>query len=54
MSRSELFVEQRGGASWLLTTEPNDIVAPIQPEAMSVILTTEEECDVLDACAVGR
>ena len=29
-----------------LTTEPNDIVAPIHPKAMPVILTTEEECEV--------
>ena len=29
-----------------LTTEANDIVAPIHPKAMPVILTTEEECEV--------
>jgi putative SOS response-associated peptidase YedK len=29
-----------------LTTEPNGVVAPIHPNAMPVILTTEEECDV--------
>jgi putative SOS response-associated peptidase YedK len=29
-----------------LTTEPNDVVGPIHPKAMPVILTTAEECDV--------
>jgi putative SOS response-associated peptidase YedK len=29
-----------------LTNEPNDVVAPIHPKAMPVILTTSEECDV--------
>jgi putative SOS response-associated peptidase YedK len=29
-----------------LTTEPNDVVGPIHPKAMPVILTTPEECDV--------
>jgi putative SOS response-associated peptidase YedK len=29
-----------------LTTEPNDVVAPIHPKAMPVILTTSEEYDV--------
>jgi putative SOS response-associated peptidase YedK len=29
-----------------LTTEPNAVVAPINPKAMPVILTTEEERDV--------
>lgn len=29
-----------------LTTEPNDVVAPIHPKAMPVILTTEEQRDV--------
>lgn len=29
-----------------LTTEPNDMVAPIHPKAMPVILTTAEEIDV--------
>ena len=29
-----------------LTTEPNDVVAPIHPKAMPVILTIGEECDV--------
>jgi putative SOS response-associated peptidase YedK len=29
-----------------LTCEPNDVVAPIHPKAMPVILTTEEERDV--------
>jgi putative SOS response-associated peptidase YedK len=29
-----------------LTTSPNDIVAPIHPKAMPVILTTDEERDV--------
>jgi putative SOS response-associated peptidase YedK len=28
-----------------LTCEPNAVVAPIHPKAMSVILTTPEECD---------
>jgi putative SOS response-associated peptidase YedK len=29
-----------------LTSEPNDVVAPIHLKAMPVILTTPEECDV--------
>lgn len=29
-----------------LTTEPNEIVAPIHPKAMPVILTTSEECGI--------
>ena len=29
-----------------LTTEPNDVVEPIHPKAMPLILTTPEECDV--------
>lgn len=29
-----------------LTTEPNDVVAPIHPKAMPVILTTKEEIEV--------
>jgi putative SOS response-associated peptidase YedK len=29
-----------------LTTEPNDVVAPIQPKAMPVILTTPEEIEI--------
>ncbi|RJF70877.1 SOS response-associated peptidase [Rhodopseudomonas palustris] len=29
-----------------LTTEPNDVVAPVHPKAMPVILTTAEEFDV--------
>jgi putative SOS response-associated peptidase YedK len=29
-----------------LTTKPNTVVAPIQPKAMPVILTTPEEIDV--------
>jgi hypothetical protein len=29
-----------------LTTSPNDVVAPIHPKAMPVILTTDEERDV--------
>ena len=28
-----------------LTAESNDIVAPIHPKAMPVILTTEEDCE---------
>jgi putative SOS response-associated peptidase YedK len=34
-----------------LTTEPNEVVAPIHPKAMPVLLTTDEEFDVwLRAC----
>ena len=29
-----------------LTTEPNDVVRPVHSEAMPVMLTTQEECDV--------
>jgi putative SOS response-associated peptidase YedK len=29
-----------------LTTQPNEVVAPIHPKAMPVILTTDEERDV--------
>jgi hypothetical protein len=29
-----------------LTTAPNVVVAPIQPKAVAVILTTDEERDV--------
>lgn len=29
-----------------LTTEPNDVVAPVHPKAMPVILTTDEEFDI--------
>jgi putative SOS response-associated peptidase YedK len=29
-----------------LTTSPNDVVAPIHPKAMPVILTTDDERDV--------
>ncbi|KQQ36528.1 hypothetical protein ASG19_08875 [Rhizobium sp. Leaf306] len=29
-----------------LTTDPNEIVKPIHPKAMPVILTTEEECEI--------
>jgi putative SOS response-associated peptidase YedK len=29
----------------LLTTEPNDLVAPVHPKAMPVILTTAEEIE---------
>jgi hypothetical protein len=36
----------------LLTTAPNSIVAPIHPQALPVILTTDQERDV-DACALG-
>jgi hypothetical protein len=36
-----------------LTTAPNAVVAPILPKAMPVILTTDEERDVLDARAMG-
>jgi putative SOS response-associated peptidase YedK len=36
-----------------LTTAPNAIVEPIHPKAMPVILTTPEECDGMDARAVG-
>jgi putative SOS response-associated peptidase YedK len=28
-----------------LTTEPNDVVAPVHPKAMPVILTTAEEIE---------
>ena len=36
-----------------LTTAPNAIVEPIHPKAMPVILTTPEECDGMDARAMG-
>jgi putative SOS response-associated peptidase YedK len=29
-----------------LTTEPNDVVAPVHPKAMLVILTSPDECDI--------
>jgi putative SOS response-associated peptidase YedK len=29
-----------------LTTEPNDVVAPVHPKAMPVILTSPNECDI--------
>jgi putative SOS response-associated peptidase YedK len=39
-------VEGRHLLYGFLTSEPNDIVRPIHPKAMPVILTTPEECDV--------
>lgn len=39
-------VEGRHLLYGFLTSEPNDIVAPIHPKAMPVILRTEEERDV--------
>ncbi len=29
-----------------LTTNPNDVVKPIHPKAMPVLLTTREECEI--------
>ena len=29
-----------------LTTEPNDVVAPIHPKALLVVLTTREQVDI--------
>jgi hypothetical protein len=37
----------------LLTTTPNAVVEPLQSKAMPVILTADEDFDVLDACALG-
>jgi len=39
-------VEGRHLLYGFLTTEPNDVVRPIHPKAIPVILTTPEECDV--------
>src|SRR3954452_10394665 len=47
-------------ALWLPNDRPNDIVAPIHPKPMPVILTTEEECEVWmrasgnEACRLQR
>ncbi|RYG86713.1 MAG: hypothetical protein EON58_21425, partial [Alphaproteobacteria bacterium] len=29
-----------------LTTDPNEVVKPIHPKAMPVLLTTKEECEI--------
>ena len=53
-------VEGRHFLYGFLTSEPNDIVAPIHPKAMPVILRTEEERDVVvarpwdEACSLQR
>jgi putative SOS response-associated peptidase YedK len=36
-----------------LTTSPNGVVEPIHPKAMPVILTTDEERDVLECARPG-
>jgi putative SOS response-associated peptidase YedK len=36
-----------------LTTKANAVIQPIHPKAMPVILTTDEERDILDARVVG-